>query len=90
MGAEPARLSLPAWPRLMGEDMAADYLSIGRTTLRDKGPEPKHVGRRALWDIRDLDRWADRLDDQPLDEGEQHAEAAEVERRFLERRRGRG
>lgn len=90
VGAEPARLSLPAWPRLMGEDMAAEYLSIGRTTLRDRGPEPKRVGRRVLYDRNDLDRWADCLDGQPLDERQEQEEAADEERRFLEKRRARG
>jgi hypothetical protein len=83
------RLALPDWPRLMGEQMAASYLSIGTTTLRASGPAPKKYGRRCLYDRRDLDRWADRLDEQPLDAGEQQEEAAEVERRFLEKRNAR-
>lgn len=87
MGAEPLRSTLPAWPRLMGEDMAADYLSIGRTMLRERGPEPKRVGRRVLYDRNDLDRWADCLAGQPLDESQEEAEAAEAERLFLERLR---
>lgn len=86
--SSPDRASLPDWPRLMGEQMASDYLSIGATTLREKGPSPKKYGRRRLYDRRDLDRWADRLDEQPLDAREQQEEAAEVERRFLEKRRG--
>lgn len=69
--------------------MAAAYLSIGTTLLREKGPQPKRQGKRRLYDRRDLDRWADRLDGQPLDTDAQQAEAAEVERRFLEKRRGR-
>jgi hypothetical protein len=81
----PARL--PDWPRLMGEPQAADYLSIGKTLLRAHGPEPKRLGRRVLYDRRDLDRWADRLAGQPLDVYEQRAEASEIERRFLEKRR---
>ena len=86
---EAARQLLPDWPRLMDEPVAADYLSIGKTMLREHGPKPKHLGRRRLYDRRDLDRWADRLGDQPLDEGEREAEAGEVERRWLEKRRAR-
>lgn len=87
MGAE--RLPLPDWPRLMSEPMAASYLSIGTTTLRVSGPSPKRKGKRVLYDRRDLDRWADRLGDQPLDDAAREAEAREIERRFLERRNGR-
>lgn len=83
------RAALPDWPRLMSEPMAAAYLSIGTTTLRSQGPAPKKQGRRNLYDRHDLDRWADRLDGQPLDAREQQEEAAEVERRFLEARHGR-
>ena len=86
---EPVRLLLPDWPRLMDEPQAAEYLSIGKTMLREHGPVPKRLGRRRLYDRHDLDRWADRLGGQPLDAGEQQAEAREVERRFLEKRRGR-
>jgi hypothetical protein len=70
----------------MGEDMAARYLSIGTTTLRLSGPKPQRLGRRVLYDRHDLDRWADRLGGQPLTAVEQGREAAEVERRFLEKR----
>lgn len=70
----------------MRERDAAAYLSIGTTMLRDHGPAPKRLGSRVLWDRRDLDRWADRLDGQPLDADEEAKEAAEVERRFMEQR----
>jgi hypothetical protein len=86
MGAEPIRVNLPAWPRLMDEPLAARYLSIGTTTLRERGPSPKRFGRRVLYDRNDLDRWADRLGDQPLDEAAEGAESREVERRFFEKR----
>lgn len=85
MKIEP-RQFLPDWPRLLGERLAADYLGIGATTLRDRGPEPKKIGSRTLWDRRDLDRWADALDGQPLTDEEKAAESREVERRFLEAR----
>lgn len=86
---EPERALLPDWPRLMSEGQAAAYLSLSATTLRNHGPEAKRQGRRVLYDRRDLDRWADRLGEQPLDEREQEEEAAEVERLFLERRNAR-
>lgn len=83
----PARIgALPAWPRLLSAQLAALYLSLSETTLREHGPAPKRHGRRILYDRLDLDRWADRLDGQPLDESEEAAEAAETERRWLEKR----
>lgn len=90
MGAEPIRDILPDWPRLMDEPLAARYLSIGTTTLREHGPQPKRYGRRRLYDRRDLDRWADRLGEQPLDDKAREEEAAEEERRFFERRAANG
>lgn len=84
------RAALPDWPRLMGEDMAARYVSLSATTLRKEGPCPRRIGRRKLYDRMDLDRWADRLGGQPLTVQEQRQEASEIERRFLERRQVRG
>jgi hypothetical protein len=88
--AKVERLSLPDWPRLMDAEMAGAYLSRSATVIRERGPKPKRDGRSVLYDRRDLDRWADSLGDQPLDAGAREAEAAEVERRFMEKRRGRG
>lgn len=82
------RLSLPDWPRLMPIELAAAYLSRSPTVIRARGPKPKKDGRSVLYDRRDLDRWADRLSEQPLDEPERLKEAEEIERRFLEKRRG--
>lgn len=82
----PIRTVLPDWPRLMSEPIAARYLSISETTLRERGPAPKRSGRRRLYDRKDLDRWADSLGRQPLDDADIEDEAAEVERRFLEGR----
>ena len=83
-----------AWPRLMREFDAADYLGIGITMLNDRGPAPKRdenkIGNRKLWDIRDLDRWADAVDGQPLTAEEVQAESRNVEKRFLEGRKKRG
>lgn len=78
---------LPFWPRLMGEEMASRYLGIGTTSLRKKGPRPKSFGTRRLYDRLDLDRWADRLDGQPLSEAEAADESKEIERQFFEGRR---
>ncbi len=84
------RAALPNWPRLMAVDMAAAYVGLSATTLRENGPAAKRMGKRRLYDRHDLDRWADRLSDQPLDDRAEQEEAAEEERRFLERRRARG
>ncbi len=72
----------------MSEGQATAYLSIGKTVLRSSGPLPKRHGRRVLYDRIDLDRWADRLGEQLLDEKQRMDESAEVERRFLEKFRG--
>lgn len=82
-----ARAALPDWPRLMGAPLAAAYIGLSETTLRAVGPRPREVGKRRLYDRIDLDRWADRLGGQPLTVQERVAEASEVERRFLEKRR---
>lgn len=81
------RAALPHWPRLMAEDLAAAYIGISTSSLRERGPAPKHVGRRALWDIRDLDRWADAIDGQPLDPQQRAEESDDVHRRVMERLR---
>lgn len=79
------RAALPGWPRLMGVEMAAAYLSIGTTSLRDSGIEPRRHGRRVLYDRADLDRWADALAGQPLDEPARAAEGGDIARRVQQR-----
>ena len=79
------RVTMPDWPRLMGVELAAAYLGIGASTLRESGPQPKRHGRRVLYDRRDLDRWADALDGQPLDAPDRAAEADDALRRIEER-----
>lgn len=81
------RASLPNWPRLMNAEMASQYLGISATMFRTLDIRCRNIGRRVVWDRVDLDRYADRLSDQPLTPSERQAEASEVERRFLERRR---
>jgi hypothetical protein len=83
------RASLPDWPRLMGEDLAAAYVSLSATSLREHGPAPKRFGKRRLYDRIDLDRWADRIGGQPLTALEEKRESAAIERRFLEKRHAR-
>ncbi len=89
MNAQPSilldRPALPDWPRLMRETMAAAYVGISGSMLREHGPAPKKLGRCALWDRNDLDRWADALSGQPLDEPERRAEADDAHRRIMER-----
>lgn len=86
----PHRTIVAAWPRLLSIDLAAQYLSLSASTIRAEGPEPKRHDRRVLYDIRDLDRWADRLDGQPLDERQEEDEAAAFEKRWMDKRRARG
>jgi hypothetical protein len=83
---QPAAIHRPDWPRLMSERDAAAYLSIGATTLRERGPAPRKVGSRTLWDRRDLDRWADALDGQPMSTADIEAESRDTQRRFFEQR----
>lgn len=78
------------WPRLLSEGDAADYLSIGSTTLRGLGLKTRSIGRRVLYDIRDLDRWVDRMDDQPVPPEEQKRESVDEEERFFAKRRANG
>lgn len=80
-----ARAGLPDWPRLMRVELAAKYLSIGATTLREHGPAPKRIGGCVLWDRADLDRWADSLGGAPLDADQRQAEGDEMLRRIRER-----
>jgi hypothetical protein len=89
-GLSPRSARMPGWPRLMTERMAADYLSIGKYMLRERGPKPVKSGARSLWDLRDLDRWADALAGRPLDESDTAAQSNDVERQFLEGRRKKG
>jgi hypothetical protein len=71
----------------MPVELAARYVGIGVTLLEEQGLPAKRIGRRKLYDRLDLDRWADRLDGQPVEEGEAGDESQATERRFLERRR---
>jgi hypothetical protein len=57
-------------PRLLSVEQAAGYLSISPKTIRNRlGPKaphpfpvkPKRIGRRVLFDVRDLDSYVDSL-----------------------------
>ena len=88
---EHSRISLPDWPRLMGAPLAAAYVGMSETKLREIGPQPVNADiRRTLYDRKALDRWIDRLSGMPLDDMEVEAETSEVERRLLEKINGYG
>jgi hypothetical protein len=58
------RADIPDWPRRMGVELAAAYLGVGESTLREgwprgRYPAPIRDGKRVLWDRRVLDQWAD-------------------------------
>lgn len=48
-------------PRLMGEEDAATFLGISRTTLRALGLPRRILGGRKLYDVIDLDAYASSL-----------------------------
>jgi predicted DNA-binding transcriptional regulator AlpA len=61
---------LPTWPRLLSAELAADYLSISRTSFLDgvkrhEWPAPIRLGKRTLWDRARLDRLVDVLSGLP-------------------------
>jgi len=79
------------WPRLLSVESAAGYLSISPNTFRGLGIQSRQIGRRVLYDIRDLDRYVDMMSDAPIPKEEVSAAAAEQERRYFAdkaRRRG--
>lgn len=88
MGAELAIKT--RWPRLLSEPDAAEYLSVSRTTLRALEIRARRIGRRVLYDVRDLDRWVDRMGEQPIAHADVAEAMADEERRFFERRAKRG
>jgi hypothetical protein len=85
----PKRASPPTWPRLMKAPLAAAYLSIGTTTLETLPIRRLPLGKLRLYDIHDLDRWADALAGQPLDAVGVASHSQDVERDFLEQRQKR-
>ncbi|KQN22795.1 hypothetical protein ASE83_15515 [Sphingomonas sp. Leaf32] len=68
----------------MSVGYAAAYLSISNTTFRTLGIAERRIGRRVLYDRKDIDLWADRLSEDPLDE--RLRSVAEEERLFFARR----
>ena len=64
------QIVLNRWPRLLSVDMAAEYLSISPKTIRNRlsrdtdNPfpiKPKRYGKRIVFDINDLDEFAEDL-----------------------------
>lgn len=89
-----APANLPNWPRLVSVEGAANYLSISASTMRTLDIKTRQIGRRVLYDIRDLDRYVDRISDDPGTSPEpgskpDPAAVAEEERLFFEARRKR-
>lgn len=85
-----ARTRLPDWPRLMSAELAAAYVGISETTFRELAPvTAKAIGRRRLFDRKDLDRWADALDGQMLDPVQEESHKRGVEQAWLDSRKGR-
>jgi hypothetical protein len=72
-------------PRLLNIKAAAAYLSLSPTTLRKLGPKPVRVGRKVLYHLNHLNKWADGLAN-ALDISAEGEELSEVERRFFEER----
>lgn len=55
---------LPNWPARMGEDMAASFFQVSKTTFRARWkngqyPQPVREGGRLLWSRRQLERYVD-------------------------------
>ena len=49
-------------PRLMQAREPARYLGVSETKFRSLSLTPKRSGGNRLWDVRDLDDYADRLE----------------------------
>jgi len=57
-------------PRMLGVELTAEYLGLSVKTLRNrsypKSPnpfpiKPKRIGRRLLWDRKEIDAWLDSI-----------------------------
>jgi hypothetical protein len=75
----------PHWPRLLSVEGAARYMSISPNTFRALGIQSRQIGRRVLYDIKDINRYVDMMSDAPTPPEEVSAAGAEQERRFLEK-----
>ena len=67
-----ARLAIQ--PALLGEKDAAAFLGIKETKLRELGLPRRKLGRRRLYDRRDLEAYVDSL---PYDDEEDHPDEGE-------------
>lgn len=56
---------LPDWPRLLSAELAAAYVGVSLSGFAAQvgriWPAPARIGRRTLWDRKDLDEAVDRL-----------------------------
>lgn len=63
----PDRRPIPAWPRGLREELAAEYVGLSVPTLRrevaaGRAPKPTRLTRgRQVWLRDDLDAWLDRM-----------------------------
>jgi len=80
-----ARARLPDWPRLMPLRLACAYFGVCDKTFRSLGILPRRIGRRVLWDRRDLDRFADGIAPRPARPTDPSAGTRAMERRFYAR-----
>lgn len=65
-----AKQPINAWPRLLDIEAAAHYIGLSPKTLRNRlgrkaedpfPVKPKRHGRKLVFDVKDLDRFADEL-----------------------------
>ncbi|KQN06921.1 helix-turn-helix domain-containing protein [Sphingomonas sp. Leaf25] len=80
-----ARARLPDWPRLMPLRLACAYFGVCDKTFRSLGIAPRRIGRRVLWDRRDLDRFADGIAPRTARPTDSSAGMRAMERRFYAR-----
>jgi hypothetical protein len=91
MGAEKLEVQLRVrWGRLLSVVDAAEYLGVSVNTFTTLGIRVRRMGRRVLYDRLDLDRYVDRMDEQPVEREDLAAAIADEERRFFEGRAARG
>jgi excisionase family DNA binding protein len=62
--SEGSRAVQAAFGRLLDVKQVAELLGLGERTVwsyagSGKMPAPKHVGRRRLWSLRELEKWVD-------------------------------
>ena len=76
----------PDWPKLMEQETAARYLSVGVKTLRNLGLDHSKQGRSTVYNRSILDRWADGLCPSSSPSEERANQTRKVEQDFFARR----